>query len=183
MKKPLQLDIAFLSAGEYAWWILLLAEALAVLSVIFRYRRCGPEERQQLRWFVAAAPIWIVSILVISSESGVLWSVLGGLGVASLPIAAGIAILRYRLYDLGLVVRRTLIYGVLTAGLAGLYFGIVIGLQAAFSGFTRGNDLAIAGSTLAVAALFRPARVRIQGIVDRRFLPAPLRRRADPRRL
>ena len=109
-----------------------------------------------------------------SPDSNLLASLIT-LGIAALPVAAGIAIFRYRLYDLDLVVRRTLVYGVLTARLAGLYFGIVIGLQAAFSGLTRGNDLAIAGSTLAVAALFRPARGRIQAFVDRRFY----RRRYD----
>src|SRR5207344_1482929 len=76
---------------------------------------------------------------------------------------------RYRLYDLDRIVNRTVVYVALTALLAGLYFGIVIGLQQVFSGLTRGNDLAIAGSTLAVAALFRPARRRIQAFVDRRF--------------
>ena len=83
--------------------------------------------------------------------------------------------LRYRLYEIDRIVNRTLVYGTVTALLAGLYFGIVIGLQAVFGGLTRGNDLAIAGSTLAVAALFRPVRARIQAFVDRRFY----RRRYD----
>ena len=89
--------------------------------------------------------------------------------VAGIPIAVGIAILKYRLYEIDRIINRTLVYGAVTALLAGLYFAIVIGLQAIFSGLTRGNDLAIAGSTLAVAALFRPARRRIQAFVDRRF--------------
>jgi hypothetical protein len=88
---------------------------------------------------------------------------------AAIPLAAGFAILRHRLYDIDLIIRRTLVYGVLSGALAGVYFAIVLGLQAAFSSLTQGNELAIAGSTLAVAALFRPARRRIQALVDRRF--------------
>ena len=100
------------------------------------------------------------------------WSaafILGLVGLAAIPVAAGFAMLKYHLYDIDRVVSRTLVYGALTALLAGLYFGIVIGLQAVFGGLARGNDLAIAGSTLAVAALFRPARAWIQAFVDRRF--------------
>ena len=95
--------------------------------------------------------------------------------IAGIPIATGVAVIRHQLWDIDVIVRKTLVYGAVSALLAGLYFGIVIGLQAVFSGFTRGNDLAIAGSTLAVAALFRPARGRIQAFVDRRFY----RRRYD----
>ncbi len=91
------------------------------------------------------------------------------LAIAGIPIATGVAVVRHQLWDIDVIVRKTLVYGGVSALLAGLYFGIVIGLQAAFSGFTRGNDLAIAGSTLAVAALFRPVRARIQAFVDRRF--------------
>ncbi len=93
--------------------------------------------------------------------SGVAGAVLS-IALVALPVSVGVAVFRYRLYEIDRIVNRTLVYGAVTALLAGLYFGIVIGLQAAFSGLTRGNDLAIAGSTLAVAALFRPARTRIQ---------------------
>jgi hypothetical protein len=86
-----------------------------------------------------------------------------------IPIATGIAILRYRLYDIDVVINRTLVYGALTAALLGVYLGSILVLRALLSPVTGDNELAVAGSTLAVAALFRPARARIQAAVDRRF--------------
>ena len=106
--------------------------------------------------------------------SGVAGAVLS-VALVALPVSVGIAVFRYRLYEIDRIVNRTIVYGAVTALLAALYFGIVIALQEVFSGLTRGNDLAIAGSTLAVAALFRPARGWIQAFVDRRFY----RRRYD----
>ena len=167
------------------WGPFVLSFILAAISLTLRFRRSGPETQEQIKWVTAAALFFIASMLASSFtyDSGATANdIASTFVVASLtliPVAAGVAILRYRLYEIDLIVRKTLVYGVLSALLAGLYFGIVIGLQAAFGGLTRGNDLAIAGSTLAVAALFRPVRGRIQGFVDRRFY----RRRYDAQRI
>ena len=150
----------------------LVASAAAMLV---RLRHARGEERAQLKWFVYAAAVVAVAILpsTLASDGilpgGGVFSVLLIVAIAGVPVAAGIAILRYRLYDIDRIINRTLVYGALSTGLGGLYFGIVVGLQAASSSVTRGSDLAVAGSTLVVAALFRPARRRIQALVDRRF--------------
>jgi len=150
--------------------LLLVALFGSPLSLFLRRRRATPTERQQIKWLVWAGGVAAVTLLIGTagydvwgadiSNAAILTSVVG------LPVATGIAILRYRLYDIDVVINRTLVYGALTATLAGAYLASVLLLQLVLS---PSSDLAIAGSTLAVAALFRPARRRIQELVDRRF--------------
>ncbi len=146
--------------------LLLVNLALLVVasaSLVVRLRRSHGEERQQVKWFIYTVAFILfafpVSLFGLGDAYGVLLFPL-------IPISAGVAILKYRLYDIDVVINRTLVYGALTATLAGAYLGSVLLLQLLLS---PSSDLAIAGSTLAVAALFRPARARIQSLVDRRF--------------
>ena len=159
--------------------LLLVALVGSPLSLVLRFRRAGYEQRQQIKWLALAGAVAAVTFVVAVAGYD-LWTapVADGaimLTVLALPVAAGIAILRHRLYDIDLVINRTLVYGALTATLAAAYVGTVLLLQLVLS---PGSDLAIAGSTLAVAALFRPARGRIQSAVDRRFY----RRKYDAQR-
>ena len=159
--------------------LVLLCVMTAAIHLLLRFRRSRGDERQQFKWFAASAGLLVVTFPVAgyfeySDVAGALFSVT----LVALPVSVGIAVVRYRLYEIDLIIRRTLVYGALSALLAGLYFGIVLALQEVFSSFTGGSDLAIAGSTLAVAALFRPARRRFQAFVDRRFY----RRRYDAQR-
>jgi hypothetical protein len=158
-----------------------LAAIGSLASLVVRFRRSHGVERQQLKWMAAAATLVVAAWLVNAFFDQVVGedvSVILPLALLALPAAAAIAILRYRLYDLGLVVNRTLVYGALSATLAGAYIGIVLLLQLALEPLTSDSGLAIAGSTLAVAALFRPLRGRFQEVVDRRFY----RRRYDAAR-
>ena len=147
--------------------------AASALSLILRFRRSRGEQRQQMKWLAFAGAIAALTFpLAIVLYDTVGATVANGaimLSVLGLPIATCVAILRYRLYDIDVVINRTLVYGALTATLAVAYLASVLVLQLALSGVTGGSGLAIAASTLAVAALFRPARARIQQGVDRRF--------------
>jgi hypothetical protein len=155
---------------------------LGAAALVARFRRARGDERQQLKWFASAGALFALACLVALTpwfgSSDTTGQLLILLAFAAIPIAAGVAILKYRLYDIDLVIRRTLVYGGLTALLAGAYLAGVLLLQLALSPLTERSDLAIAGSTLAVAALFRPARARVQAAVDRRFY----RRRYDAER-
>ena len=141
-------------------------------SILIRFRRARGEERLQLKWFTLSVVVLTAQFVlqsIFSGDEGHNYPWLDGLTLALVPTTAAIAILRYRLYDIDLVINRALVYGALTAILAGAYLGIVVLLQSVFAPFTRDSDIAVAGSTLAVAALFRPVRGRVQDFIDRRF--------------
>jgi hypothetical protein len=155
------------------YFILLFASAA---SVVVRFRRSGSVERQQIKWLAFAAlaiPVWFLSNAPIQAAAPNLFLVVDSLVVfAMIPIAAGIAILRYRLYDIDVVINRTLVYGSLTAMLVAVYFGGVAATQTIFRtliGQEKQPQLAIVLSTLVIAALFNPLRSRIQGFIDRRL--------------
>ena len=154
---------------------LLLASLLAsVTLLIVRLRGARGDERQQLKWFVYAAALMVAGIagsLVFSTgrASSIAWF-MTIFGFMALPICTGIAILKYRLYDIDLLINRTLVYGSLTVLLAAVYVGSVVALQYTFRALTgQESQLAVVASTLAIAAIFNPLRRRIQNFVDRRF--------------
>jgi hypothetical protein len=152
---------------------------LAAISLILRFRRSRGDERQQFKWLAASAGFLALALpfataFNFSDVAGIVMTA----ALIALPVSVGVAILRYRLYDVDRLISRTLVYGALTVFLGAAYAGLVLAGQAVFSSFAGGSDLAIAGSTLVVAALFLPLRSRIQGFVDRRFY----RRRYDAQR-
>jgi hypothetical protein len=156
---------------------------LAGLGIRARLKRSRGVAREQLKWLAFAAAVagvavvgQLVAYIAVGIDLG--GSAALGLGFTVFPVAAGAAILRYRLYDIDVVINRALVYGALTIALGTAYLGTVLLLQLALQPLTRDSQLAIAVSTLAVAALFRPARARIQQAVDHRFF----RRRYDSAR-
>jgi len=152
-----------------------LSLAAAVASIVIRFRRARGPERLQIKWLLLASiaifsqVIIVIAKLLLNADFGEWEGLFGTAAGAAVPIAIGIAILRHRLYDIDLIIRRTLVYGALTVVLGGAYVGSVLGLQAAMSPFTSNNGVAVALSTLAVAALFGPVRRRVQRLVDQRF--------------
>jgi hypothetical protein len=154
---------------EFALVSLVLVTLLSLISLVLRYRRSPGLERLQLKWVM-----WAAGLLVLSGVwegivgSSALTSAVSAVVFAAIPVSIAIAVLRYRLYEIDRLINRTLVYAALTALLAAAYLGIVVALQNVIPG-ADDSDLTIAGSTLAVAALFRPLRARIQGFIDRRF--------------
>lgn len=160
----------------------IFAGIAAVASLVVRLRLSSGEERQQLKWFVYAS-IWLITFIVASILAyflridpnapyplGTILGIPNALTLTALPVATAMAILKYRLWDIDVIIRRTLIYAALTAILIAIYFVGVLGLQQVFlSLIGTGNTLAVIVSTLTIAILFNPLRVRIQSAIDRRF--------------
>jgi hypothetical protein len=160
-------------AAGVGFGITLAALLAAAWSLVLRLRRARGIERQQLRWLALAAALAALAVLVglggalVASSAGVVAA--AGTCVALLPLATGAAILRYRLYDLDRIVSRTLAYGLLTLLLGGVYAAVVLAPAQLFGGVGGEPGWVVAAATLAVAALFRPVRRRVQTAVDRRF--------------
>ena len=151
----------------------LVALLLAVVSMIVRFRRSIGVERQQLKWVVYAGALaagGFALTLFLSGPFANAVFVLAFLAFIGAPVAAGLAILRYRLYEIDVVINKTLVYVTLTVSLGLVYFGVVVALQCGFRTLTGSDSqLAVVASTLAIAALFGPLRRRVQDLVDRRF--------------
>ncbi len=190
-RNPLGLE-SLAWATDLAVYVILLLPACilaAAISLVFRYRRARGEVRQQIKWLAFAGCLLgaiyfgglLAQIIFVpgSTDSEATtpepaWSLLVDnltfVSYAGIPIAVGIAVLKYRLYDIEIILNRTLVYGPLTATLVAIYAGSVVSLQYAFRELTgQTSQLVIVASTLAIAALFSPLRRRIQNLVDRRF--------------
>jgi hypothetical protein len=158
-----------IEVGVYVMFGLVL---VAMSSLVLRFLRAGPVERRQLTWFLYATVVNAV-LLVLDAlgivPDGLLYTALSAAAFALLPVAVGVAVLRYRLYEIDRIVSRTVSYGLLTGGLIGVYLLVVALLRPLLEPLTGSSALAVAASTLAVAAVFNPARRRLQAAVDRRF--------------
>jgi hypothetical protein len=175
-------DVRFDAPPNLIQLLVLALGLVAAASVVVGRRSARGVERQQIKWLLYAAPIWFVgsslkiAVFYFSLIDGPwgLWIgyILVAVGGFSGPVAIGVAILRYRLYEIDIVINRTLVYGSLTAMLVGVYLGSVISMQYAFRVLTGQQEqpqLAIVVSTLVIAALFNPLRRRIQTFIDKRF--------------
>ena len=152
--------------------VLFAASILSAISLVFRFRRAAGVERQQIKWVVYAAVLSSAYLMLNFFISGLLNTLFSTAASLALYAAIGIAILKYRLYDIDILINRTLVYGSLTVMLALVYFGGVTATQAIFRTLTGQQEqpqLAIVVSTLVIAALFNPLRHRIQSFIDRRF--------------
>jgi hypothetical protein len=160
---------------ERVSFVLLVPVSVAlILSFVVRFRRARGDERQQIKWVAYGVALFTLAIVVVSIwpslDSSVVGNVLFLVGFLAIPSAMAVAILKYRLYDIDVVINRTLVYGVLSVTLALLYFGSIAVLQGAWITLTgQGSQLAVVASTLLIAALFNPIRHRIQAFIDRRF--------------
>ena len=197
IRNPFGLEAApWVAVAAYAILPLLpLCMFASAVSLVLRYRGSKGDERQQIKWIAYAASlvaltylIAMVASLIHPSEAwltagSVLWlnllTIAALLSFVTIPIAVGFAVLKYHLYEIDIIINRTLVYGSLTATLVALYFGAIVVLQRVFVTLTgQKSTLAVVASTLLIAALFTPLRRRIQGFIERRFY----RRKYDARK-
>lgn len=158
---------ALVAIGFFSFILILV---FAVLSIILRYRTAGRQIKAQILWFVLGSASFAVVFITIVFSKPAFGGVITNLATIPFYVAIGFSITRYRLYDIDLIIRKTLVYGVLTAALALVFFGGVALLQFLFSAISnQRSEIGIVISTLAIAALFNPLRHRIQEVIDRRF--------------
>ena len=164
--------------GEIGFFLVLAVAIAGAISLVIRFRRSRGDERQQIKWFVFAGAVFCAVLAVapvlwtlpLTPATEWIWPTLFLLGLGTIPAATGVAILKYRLYDIDILINRTLVYGSLTVALVALYFGGIVVLQRVFVFLTgQQSTLAVVASTLVIAALFNPLRRRIQSFIDRRF--------------
>jgi hypothetical protein len=165
---PVNLPVAGLADVVFGWLLpgQLLFLGIALVSLVVRLRRATGEERQQVKWFVYTV-VTVVLVFVTTTLAlggGYLFPLFG-----LIPVSVAVAVFKYRLYEIDRLINRTLVYGLLSALLAGVYAGMVFLLGVALDPAVGESSLAVAAATLAVAALFQPARRRVQELVDRRF--------------
>ena len=165
--------------------LLPLCMLASALSLVMRYRRSGDEQREQIKWIASSALTVVVVYMVTLGLSFLSWGdrfiegnppwltllqYAAGMSLTAIPIAVGFAVLKYRLYDIDILINRALVYAPLTISLIALYFGAIVLLQGALVALTgEKSTLAVVASTLAIAALFNPFRRGVQSLVDRRF--------------
>jgi hypothetical protein len=157
---------------------LLVGSVVALAELVTRFRAAGASEREQIKWLALPLVVLVIALIatIVTQGLGAQHGI-GGILVASfyltaqilLPICMGIAVLRYRLYDIDLLINRALVYGATTAGIAVAFFAGIVLLQMVLRPLTNGSEFAVAASTLASFALFQPLRRRMQQAVDRRF--------------
>jgi hypothetical protein len=147
-----------------------LGAILALISLVLRYRASGGEVRQQMKWLVVAGSLAAgTQFLAVASRGVPPLVLLAAVGIVAFLASMGLAILKYGLYEIDIIIRRTLVYGATTVGIAAAFFAGIVVLQAILRPFTGGSETAVAASTLLTVALFQPFRSRVQQTVDRRF--------------
>jgi hypothetical protein len=160
---------AFADAANWLRALFDLSAVLVVISLVLRYRASGQEVRQQLKLVVVAGSFAATTQFLAMVVGGKPLEVVALVGTVVVLVSIALSILKYGLYAIDLIIRRTLVYGVTTAGIAAAFFAGTVVLQALLRPFTGGSEIAVAASTLLTVALFQPFRSRVQHTVDRRF--------------
>jgi hypothetical protein len=172
-------DLPFWSVLHVAEWsglVIVSALAIGVVQMVLRYRASSGIERQQLRWLVAAVAFVLAAVMTGLVSLAIFGDAIGGaawipaiIAYPAIPLAIGVAVMRYRLFEIDRIISRTVSWAAISGILVAVFAGGLVAMQAVLASITQGQTLAVAGSTLAAFALFQPVRRRVQNTVDRRF--------------